>query len=164
MTKIYNYLQRIGVQESHRHARPEDEPNAVFYRVTYGDSDYFTNAPNFTYDGVLVVLDYNIAGDRDYFKTLRQIENKIQKYCARYGYTATTRAHSWNVSISIVKTSDVEKADTYYYYRDASRREADETAHRLYEAGRADEVNDAIRDIMTAYGKAYNERLKEATA
>lgn len=160
MKKLFSYLSKIGIQESRKHGNHDEAP-AVFYRETYGDNNYFYNAPNHTHAGAVVALDYNAEAPQSYFENLRQIERKIESYCKKYGYRYTRRACYGVAFYTVEKIEDREAADAFYYFRDAARAEVDAAAHELYTAGKYNEVEAAARRIMDKYGAAYNEFLKE---
>ena len=158
MEKLYNYLLKIGVEERPKHHH--DNPPAVFYREQYGDPDYFRNAPNFIYPGAVVALDYNAEAPQEYFKTLREIEKKLETYCSRYAYRYTRRPCYGVVFYTIHRAADVETADSYYRFRDAARREFEQYFHIATERGETSaEIEATAAAIMDKYGAAYSEFL-----
>ena len=160
MKKLFNYLLKIGVQETTRSARYNEEAPAVFYSETYGDRSYFTNAPNFTYTGAVICFDYTAEAGADYFRKFTQLEKMLKTYCKKYGYNMRVDSYFYGYKyIYICKETDREKADSYYYFRDAARQECEQTAHEFYTAGTPEKINGALYDIMNKYGAAYNEFL-----
>lgn len=159
MNKLYNYLEKIGVEERPKHGH-HDEPPAVFYRETYGDNSYFYNAPNHTHPGAVVALNYNVEAPQEYFRNLRRIEDRLESYCRRYNYEYSRSACYGVAFYTIERAADRAAANDYYCFRDAARRECDQAAHILYEQGRAGEVEKTLRGIMDKYGANYNEFLQ----
>lgn len=164
MERLFNYLNKIGVEEKPKNGHHEPAP-AEYYRETYGDATFFDNAPNHTHPGAVVALDYNTEAPAEYFQNLNHIEKKITAYCKKYGYTCrrNTCHYSRTVYFYIEKLEDREAADSFYYFRDAARKEAEQAAHILYTQGRPDEVNATIKRIIDKYGESYTEFL-QATA
>lgn len=160
MKKLLNYLLKIGIEETTRNARYYEEAPAVFYLETYGDSNYFYNAPNFTYKGVVICFDFNIEAGADYFRKLSQYEKMLKTYCKKYGYTMRAESLYTMRYIYICRTADRETAENYYIFRDNARQECERIAHELYQAGKPEEVNRAMRQIMDKYGEFYNEFLQ----
>ena len=160
MQKLFNYLLKIGIEETTKKARYYDEAPAVFYSVTYGDNTYFNNAPNFTYTGAVICFDYNAEAGPDYFRKFNQLEKQLNTYAKKYGYIMRAESLYNCRYIYICKASDKEKAENYYIFRDGARQECDIIAHELYTAGKPEEVNNAMRAIMDKYGAEYNEFLR----
>lgn len=161
MEKLCKYLEKIGIMETNRHARPEDTPPASYIRTTYGEEHYFYNAPGFTYPGAIVALDYNTDGPEEYFRDLDRIEKRLESYARRYNYLATRRCIDYKtVFYTIIRAEDRAAADTYYFFRDSCRQDCEQAAHELYTAGHPERVEATLRGIMDSYGAAYNERLK----
>lgn len=162
MNKLYNYLIKAGAVEKPRRGYHEGAPIEL-YRVTYGDY-YFYNAPNFIYNAFLICFDYNVEAGKEYFKNLRDIEEKIRKYARRFGYEIfNSTVNPWSRSFVIASRADREKAKTFYYYRDAAINAVNEAIHAAAVAGREFEQNE-LKNIMDTYGAAYNERLKAEQA
>ena len=160
MKKLFNYLLKIGIQETTRNARYNEEAPAVFYIETYGDNSYFTNAPNFIYKGVVICFDYNAEAGPDYFRKFAQLEKMLKTYCKKYNYNMRVDSYFYGYKyLYICRESDREKADNYYYFRDAARQECEQTAHEFYTAGTPEKINGALYEIMEKYGAAYNEFL-----
>ena len=161
MEKLYNYLQKIGIQERPKHGS-HNEPPAVFYRETYGDAGYFQNAPNHTHPGAVVALDYNTEAPAEYFRDLIEKETRIAAYCKKYGYFCRRDIchYSKTVYFYIERQSDREAANDYFYFRDASIMECNQAAHSLYIQDRAGEVEKTLRAIMDKYGASYSEFLQ----
>lgn len=157
INKLCNYLKSIGVVELEKHAKSNGAP-VECYRVQYGDN-YFYNAPNFSYTGVLICFDYNVDAEPEYFKNLARVEDKIRKYARRYGYEVfNSTVCPWMRSFVIASRDDREKSATFYYYRDAAIEAVNQAIHNGYISGSP--VSDAdIKEIMNEYGNYYNERL-----
>lgn len=160
MDRLYKYLENIGVQETTRHARPEDESPATYRRETFGDSNYFTNATNFIYSGAVVTLDYNVEAPANYFIKLRHIEKRLAAYCKKYGYIMQDRSAYFTRCFYIWRAEDRERALDYFSFRDNCIEECNQAAHKLYEAGKPEEVEKTLTEIMNLYGNAYNDFLK----
>lgn len=162
MEKLYRYLEKIGLKESTSRNHYRDEAPALFYRETYGDNSYFTNAPNFIYPGAVVILDYNTSAPADYYRKQKQLEKMILKYCKRYNYEIKSRYFYGEQVMTITTCADQEAANNYYFFRDRCRQECEQEAHRLYTEGKPEEVNARMGEIMTEHGNYYNLFLQES--
>lgn len=161
MEKLFKYLMKLGLTESTSIKHYRDESPALFYRETYGDRSYFKNAPNYTYEGAVIVLDYNVEATPDFFRKQKALERMIEKYCKRYGYTFNSKYFYGDIVITATRQDYRETADSYFYFRDKSVEECDQKAHELYTAGRDAEVNSALGEIMEQWGNAYNDFLAD---
>lgn len=160
MEKLYNYLLKIGVEERPKHGN-HDEPPALFYRETFGDSSYFYNAPNHTHPGAVVALDYNADAPQEYFKNLRRIEERLESYCSRYNYEYTRRACYGVVFYTIESCRDRAAANDYFYFRDAARQECEQYYHIAINHGTPQkEIETTLRAIMDKYGESYKEFIQ----
>lgn len=164
MEKLFNYLKRIGVNESHRHARPETESAVNFYRESFGEEKYFFNAPGFTYTGALVTFEYNAEAPAEYFRELSKIEERIKKYCRRYNYFYISSLGYGARYLTICTAADRERADNYYFFRDASIRDFETMQHQNHQNGTPEKISSEARKIMDHYGTLYNQFLEEKTA
>lgn len=160
MEKLYKYFEKLGIVETQRHQIRHYTPDIEYYRIQYGD-DYFYNAPNYHYSAALVCFDYNRHGEcADYFRHLKDIENKIEKYARRYGYEIFSKAlHPWEVSFVIARRDDRENASHFYDYMERSVNDVDMAIHQACMEHR-NVSNDDVRAIMDAWGDSYNEFLK----
>ena len=85
MKKLINYLNKNGVD---------------FRPVSYG-SNYFYNAPALEFDGIIASFDYTSG---NYYKASADLA-KLEKYCARYGYSVFNRGVNPKcIYIHIMKT------------------------------------------------------------
>lgn len=157
MDKLYNYLIKLGVVEKTSENRRENF--AIELRsVSYGDN-YFYNAPNHFYNAYLISFDYNRETNPEYFKGLKEIEEKIKKYCKRYGYEIFNYyVHTWQVSFCIARPEKRRESDIFYHYRDLAIEEVNENIHLCALAHKPVD-NNIIRQIMDKYGTEYNNTL-----
>lgn len=162
MKKLYNYLYKLGLTESTSRTHYRDESDALFYRETYGDSSYFKNAPNYIYEGAVIVLDYNSNAPADHFRKQKALERMIETYCKRYKYNFESRYFWGDIIIKVTRQEYKEAAENYFYFRDECVNECDLAAHELYTAGRDAEVNSRLGEIMQKWGNAYNDFLADA--
>lgn len=155
MEKLYKYLGKLGIIETQRHQHRDIE----YCRIQYGD-DYFYNAPNYHYSAALVCFDYNCSGDEDYFRHLKDVERRIERYARRYGYEIFNKAlHPWEVSFVIARQDDRENASHFFDYVRRSVNDVDMAIHQACKEHR-NIGNDEVRAIMDAWGDSYNEFLK----
>ena len=160
MEKLYKYFKKLGIVETQRHQCREYTPDIEYYRVQYGD-DYFYNAPNYHYSAALVCFDYNRHGEcEDYFRHLKDVERRIERYAKRYGYEIFNKTlRPWEVSFVIARQDDVENASYFFNYRRQSINEVDMAIHQACMEHR-NISNDEVKAIMDAWGDCYNEFLK----
>lgn len=144
MKKLFNYLSKNGVD---------------FRPVSYG-SNYFYNAPAVEFNGVIASFDYTSG---NYHKATAELA-KLEKYCARYGYTVFNRGVNPKcVYIHIMKTTDRAALDLYYQFQDASQKEFWQTVHERRLAGLdTSEENEIAKKIMFRYGSEYNKARTQA--
>lgn len=139
MEKLYNYLSKKEI---------------TYSRETFGNSNYFYNAPNYTYSGAFVTVDH--LQDKEAEKK----ERLLRAYCNRYGYSIQLFNSNFCKHHYIIVPDAIRKAaDNYNFFLNASLKECEEKAHELYIEGRPDEVNEALGQIMNKYGELYKESL-----
>lgn len=164
MKKLYKYLEKIGITETSRNARYQDEAPANYYIETYG-SNYFYNT-TFTYTGIVVTFEYpKMEGTeeekRGFYAGQMQKEKMLKTYCKKYGYTMEGGYFYGDRVFTIRRSADIEKAEIFYTYESASVKECEEIAHKYYTEGKPEMVNNSLlHPIMERHEKELNEHLQ----
>lgn len=127
--------------------------NAPYEIWNYGES-YFSNAPEIHYQAIAVIFEWS---NKDRVKAEREIEKYIKRsknyVCFRTWYNLT------GTGMVISRTEDNEAHKQYRVYMDASIKEWEEEAHKLYMEGRDNEVNGLAKAICDKYEKEYLKTL-----
>lgn len=147
MKKLFAYLEKIGAD-----FRPEK----------YGNN-YFFNAPGVVFSGAVVCFEFF---DRVTVTKWHDIEKKIERYAARYGYEIFSRGGYLGCAwFSIARAVDLERYSDYRVYMDACVSECEKIAHEHY-TGRhvVQDLNAEMRRVMDEYGNNYMEFLKAVNA
>ena len=165
MKKLYKYLEKIGIKETSRIARYQDEAPANYYIETYG-SNYFYNT-TFLYKGIIVTFDYSEIENgteeekRAFYAGQAQKEKMLKNYCKKYGYTMQGGYFYGDRVFTIKRTADIEKAEIFYTHESASVKECEEIIHKYYTEGKPEKVNNALlHPIMERHEKELNEHLQ----
>lgn len=147
MKKMFAYLDKLG---------------ADYERVQYG-SDYFRNSPRVEFDAAIVFFEFC---DRETVTRWHNIEKRIERYAARYGYTVYNHGgclgSAW---FTVARAADREKLEDYYFFQRAAVAECEKIMHRHYTGENIlADPEKILRAVMDEYGNNYNEFLAACQA
>ena len=131
--------------------------NGYTYEKKTAHENYFYNVPELTQEAATIeICSENI-------KEVNAKIKKLEAYLTRYNYQVYINARLHCDVFGVYHkfyyvTSDKNAAvlENYRFFADAARTECELLQHEYYAAGRHNEVNAAMREIMDKYGAMYN--------